>query len=176
MHIHNLRSLNLAVQLTHRHRHTGILIIIIPPFLPSLFLSKLIPIELKRCTALFSLGFPFTCEMEFREFKTAAVERDEWGELSRGRSGVGYGGGGFGFGFGRGCSGWKEVCRVLFLQRVSVSQTGSGTLGKDIRIPCSCYTARQSWLFLLILKSHTRPDCFISLFSVHDIKKKKNVV
>lgn len=123
IHIHKLRSLNLASQLTHRHRHTAIFIIIIPPFFSSLFLSKLIPIYFKCCAALFSLGFPFTCEMEFGEFKTPAIERDEWGELSRGRSGVGYGSGGFGcgcgFGFGRWCSGWEEIRRVLFLQGLS---------------------------------------------------------
>lgn len=57
--------------------------------------------------------------MEFGEFKTAAVERDEWGELTRGRRGVGYRSGGFGCGFGFGwCSGWEEIRRVLFLQRV----------------------------------------------------------
>lgn len=127
IHIHNLRSLNLASQLTHRHRHTAIFIVIIPPFFSSLFLSKLIPIYFKCCAALFSLGFPFTCEMEFGEFKTPAIERDEWGELSRGRRSVGYGSGRFGcgcgcgcgFGFGRWCSGWEEIRRVLFLQGLS---------------------------------------------------------
>lgn len=96
-HIYISRSLNLALQLTHRHRHTTILIIIIPPFLTSLLLSKLIPINIKCRTALLTLGLPFTCKVEFGEFETAAVERDEGGELSRGGGGVGYGSGGFGF-------------------------------------------------------------------------------
>lgn len=104
--------------------------------------------------------------MKFGEFKTPAVERDEWGELARGRRGVGYRS--CGFGFGRGRSGWEEIRRVLFLQQQYLGQsTVSSTLGRDICIPCSCYTARQSWLFLLILKSHTRPDCFIS--GVYDV-------
>lgn len=30
-------------------------------------------------------------------------------------------------------------------------------------IPCSCYTARRNWLFLLILKSRARPGVFAQL-------------